>query len=552
MDQLNIALPNHPEQWLLVDIVAVLMVGVLLAMIVRRLGQSPVIGYLLAGVALGPSALGLVTHVEAFPIIGEVGVALLLFTVGLEVSWTSLRHSSALPLRGATLQVVVTMAAALACTLIAGAGVTTAVVVGMIVALSSTAVVLRVLAERAETDSFHGRVALAILLVQDVVAVAFLLLVPIMGGDATGTDFITAFGVAALKLALVVTSMVALDRLIVRRLFRHASSASERELLVVLSLAVALGAAGATDVLGLSPMVGAFIAGLLIGDAAYGDQVHAEIGPLRTALIALFFAFVGMTVDLSWLVQHLPTVALALLAIATLKIATTAGTLRALGNDWRHSLVAAVVVCQLGEFSLVVAAAASQNGLIDHDLQQLVVSTTFLSIMLTPPAIAAAVKWAHRAGASFDHRDGPGRRRNHVIVVGYGTTGELVARDLTERGALVLVIELSPNLAEPQNENLQFLLGDAGRVEVLHAADIGNAQLVVVTVPDPRGAARVVRQVRSLASNTTILARCRYHRWASRLLDAGASEVVDEETGAAQELLRHATDLLDAAATVHS
>ncbi len=551
MDLLDFALPSHPEEWLLVDLVAVLLTGVLFAMVARRLGQSPVIGYLLAGVVLGPGALGLVSSVEAFPIIGEVGVALLLFTVGLELSWTSLRHSSALPWRSATLQVAATLAATVAVGLLAGAGTATAVVVGMIVALSSTAVVLRVLAERAETDSYHGRVALAILLVQDVMAVAFLLLVPVLGDGSTGVDVVVAFGAAAIKLALVVAVMVALDRLVVRRLFRHASSASERELLVVLSLAVALGAAGATDVLGLSPMVGAFVAGLLIGDAEYSDQVHAEIGPLRTALIVVFFAFVGMTVDLGWLVTHVPMVVLAVVATVSLKIAITAGTLRALGHEWRHALLAAVVVSQLGEFSLVVAAAAAQFELIDVDLQQLVISTAFLTIMLTPPAIAAAVARAHRAQPATDRDAAPGRR-DHVIVVGHGPTGELVVDELAALGALIVIIELNPTLVRGTDAGYQVVMGDAGRTEILHAADVATAKLVVVTVPDPTGAVRVVRQVRALAPNVPIIARCRYHRSAPRLIEAGATDVIDEEVATASDLFERATDVLDQASSGRS
>lgn len=530
MQHFRLEIPHSGGELLLLEIVALLGAATLLGMAARRLGQSAILGYLLAGILLGPSVAGVVSRTDAFPLIAEIGVAMLLFTIGLELSWTALRHSPTFSLRAGLLQPIITVAVSWGVMRLAGMPDGAAIAVGMAVAVSSTAVVLRVLTDRAELDSSHGRIALSILLVQDLATVVFLLLLPQLGGAG-----ITAASEAVLagfaQLGLIVVGMVGIHRVFVRRLFQHASVGSERELLAILSLAIALGAACVSYLLGLTPALGAFIAGLLIGDTDYSDQVHAEVGPLRTTMIVLFFSWVGMRIDLGWVAGNLLTVAASVVVVVAVKGLLTAGVVMLTGRGWRQAVVVALTVAQLGEFSFVLAEEARRHRIITDDTFQLLVSVAVLSMAITPLMVSAAVRWSHRGLAREPQADRERRRgpRNHAIVVGYGPAGVQVVDALLDQGAPVTVIELNPKL-RPATEGVTFVHGDGSRIEVLEAAGISNARLLVITVPEPMGSRRAVVQARSVAPDLPILARGRYHRFVDELVAAGATHVADEES----------------------
>lgn len=547
-------------QRLLFDIVVTLGVAMALAALLRRVGQGAIVGYLLAGVLVGPGALGLVRDLDTFSAMGEIGIALLLFTIGLELPWRSVGHLGRHALVAGFLQVALTVTLAVGALVALGAAAATAVVIAMAISLSSTAVVMRVLADRAETDSVHGLNALGVLLAQDIAVVAFLLVVPELadGGGAAGIalGFVASVG----KLVGLVAVMYVLEFVVMRRLFHGGALGGERELLAVSSIAVSLGAVGACQALGLSPALGGFVAGMLMADAPYAVQVRAEIASIRTALVALFFAWVGMLANVEWILMHAGRILVVVAAVVVGKAIVGYVALRIMRVAAYAAGMAAVSIAQLGEFSLALLGAARAGELVDASTFQLWVSVSLVTLLATPSLIALASRVIHRpatgaaalapaaigtlaAAARLPHdaehpRPVHERRRRdgHVVVVGYGPSGRGVVAALTARDVPVTIIELNPRLREATGGNIRVVFGDAVRPEVLEDARAAQARLIVITIPEPANLRRMVRHVALVAPGVPIIARGRYHIYVPQIHDAGATAVVDEETVTGREL----------------
>jgi CPA2 family monovalent cation:H+ antiporter-2 len=447
-------------------------------------------------------------------------------------------------------QVAVTGVVVVALASIAGQETATAIVLGMVVALSSTAVVLRVLVSRAELDSAHGHAAIAILLAQDFVTVLFLLLLPELGDPPPFTEALADIALLVGKLAMLIAGIWIADRLVVRRIFVHVSSGAERELVAILALVAALGAAGISDLLGLSSALGAFVAGMIIGEARYGDQVRSEIAPVYTALLVLFFAWVGMLVDLDWMIEHLPQVLAGAICVLVLKTGVTSGVLRLSGSTWRYALLAGVSVAQLGEFSLVIATQGLQLDILSENIFQGTVSVVVLTLLVTPTLISRGAAWAH-GGKPQDEGDASNSHsldlRNHGVVVGFGPAGKRVVHALVSAGIPTVVIDVNPNSYDgvSEDEMTHWVSGDAGRVEILTKAAVSDAQLAVLTIPEQLGIGRVIGQMRHVAPDLPIVARGRYHIFLDRILEAGADEVVDEESYVGDEMARRAMSIVE-------
>jgi CPA2 family monovalent cation:H+ antiporter-2 len=538
---------HDPGEFLIFDVVIVLAVGVLVALFLRRFQISAIVGYLVAGIIVGPHGIGLVQSIDSFPVIADLGVALLLFTIGLELSWSALRHSSRIRLRTGLAQVAVTIALVTGALVVFGEAATSALVFGAVIAMSSTAVVLRVLIDRAELDSAHGHAALAMLLAQDLVTIVVLLMLPSLADPPPLSSALVDVGILVGKLFVVVGGLWLADRLIARHLFTHVSSGGERELVGLLAIVVALGAAGFADVMGISPALGAFVAGLIIGEARYGDQVRAEVAPLYTALLVLFFAYVGMLADLGWMVDNILLVLAVSAGVVATKTLVTSGVLRAMGTSWRYALLSALAISQLGEFSLVIATQAAAVDLLSDDRLQLVVSVVLLTLLATPTIIDRAARWAHRPHADEPTEDeAKSWLRGHGIVVGYGPAGKRVADALEAAGVPIVVIDLNATLLRDDETRFAHVVnGDAGRSEILDAANVRTAGIVVLTVPEQLGIGRVVAQIRALAPDVPIVARGRYHVYLDRIREAGVDVVVDEESTVGEVIAQRTLAILD-------
>jgi len=531
--------------WLvLLDLLILLSAATVLGALCERIGLTPLFGYLVAGTLLGPKALDLLPSHAAVASITELGVALLLFTIGIDFSWRKLRAVGAVALGGGTLQVVITGLLATGACLALGLGTAAAIVFGAAIALSSTAAVLRLLESRAEIDAVHGRYAVGILLLQDIAVVPLVLLVAFLGEggspEQVGLGIARTIGFAVLLvLGLHVVLSYVLPALMGARVAQRSP-----DLPVLLAVVAAVGATWLSHELGLSPALGAFIAGMLLAESPFATRIQADITPFRTLFVTLFFCSIGMLADPGWVARNWVLLAGVTAAVVLTKSLVTTGVVRLFGVPLGLSLATGLVLAQVGEFSLVIAATARQLALIGPGDFDLIVALMMTTLFLTPGLMAAAPRVATRLASrsssggspelSLESEDASEADRRemkaHIVLVGFGPAARRLAELAMEEGRPVVVADLSAQGVDTARSwGLQALIGDAGRGEVLERLHVASAACVVVTVPDPWTARNIVIQVRALAPHVPIVARSRYHvhRW--QLTMAGADAVVDEE-----------------------
>ncbi|MBK9168490.1 MAG: cation:proton antiporter [Bryobacterales bacterium] len=540
------------DPWYLVLEISLMLAAALVCGIVaQRLGQNAIIGYLIAGILLGPRVLGLARADESINLLAELGVALLLFTIGLEFSWKKLKQLGKLALFGGQMQILGTMAVIGAIGLGLGWKTGEAVVLAAAIALSSTSVVLRILASRTELDSSHGRLSLGILLLQDLAIVPLLVLISVLAQGRDSWSGAKELGAAGVKAIVLVAGFYLLVRYIVLPVLRAAVTPRDRDFAVVLGVALCLGCTGIAHAFGLSPALGAFAAGILLGDLPYADLIRADLIPLRSAFVTLFFTSIGMLATVpapSELAESLIWV----VVIVTVKAAVTSGTLVLLRQPVVTSVQTGLVLAQTGEFSFVLAQTALSQGVLPESLFRPLMASSVMTLFLTPYMI----QWAPRLAAWFGtsigrpavgHLADEDEHERRVVVIGYGPAGRAVVDSLSEAGHSCIVVELNPASVQNPGRAVHTLLGDATSPEILRHAGIMSALALVVTLPDPQIARFVVRQARILAPDLPILVRGRYHMYAESLMEAGASLQVDEEELVGQQLaVRTLTELQSA------
>jgi len=426
------------------------------------------------------------------------------------------------------------------------------------VAVSSTAVVLRVLNDRAEIDAVHGRNALGILLLQDISVVPLVLLITLLGsGGGLGESLLAigkkAFAIVTLTILFYGLFNIAVPRLVARESFRR-----NRELFHLVTIVAATGASWLAHLMGVSPALGAFLAGVMLAESGYGVQIRAESGPLRTLFVTLFFVSIGMMADPRWLLLKLPLVLLGLAIVLAGKAAVVFVVIRLLRQTRRYALATGFALAQIGEFSFVLAMIAARDGLIDHDTLSLVSSVTVLSLFVSPLLVTYAIpladlvirRWFKEAEAVAAPAVAEARAVSPVVIIGYGPAGYWAAQAYVEKGICPTIIEMNPQLiAEAREHGLTVQPGDATRVEVLEHAGVPQAQVVLVTLPDPRTVRRIVERIRLLAPQARMVVRARYNRSMDDLKDAGAYTLVDEESEVGRRLAAKAqeTTVIDAA-----
>lgn len=529
------------ELWnALLDILILLVAAIVLGGLCERFRQSPILGYLLAGTLLGPNALDLLPSHTAVATIAELGVALLLFTIGIEFSWRRLKAIGVVAGAGGTLQVLVTTALAAVVGLLAGLELKAAIAVGALVALSSTAAVVRLLASRAEVDAVYGRNAIGILLLQDIAVIPLVLLVAMLGGEGSA-GAITWSLVRSLGLAVLLFGALHLVlNWVVPLLLSTRISARNRDVPILLSVVTAVGSAWVSHWLGFSPVLGAFVAGVLLGESPFATQIRADVVPLQSVFMTLFFSSIGMLSNPAWVAENWLLLLAVVIAVVVGKTAVTAGAVRLVGNPLGQAVATGLVLAQLGEFSLVLAGVAREAQVIGIAEFELIVATLMLTLFLTPFLAALAPHaatfvgglGAKRTSVTGVHHAVGKKRRRHVIIVGFGPAGQRVAELLMgEPGVRLSVVEMSASTAGvAESYGLPVHIGDATREEVLIHVGVRSAAAVAITIPDPATARSMVESVRALAPEAVILVRARYHihRW--QLDVAGAQVVVDEES----------------------
>lgn len=528
--------------------IILLAAALVLGAIFERFRQSAILGYLLAGTLLGPNALHWISNEESVKTLAELGVALLLFTIGLEFSWGRLRRMGRTALGGGIAQVIITMLVACGAAYGLGLDIKPALTIGAVIALSSTASVLRILMARSEIESVHGRFALGILLVQDMAVVPLVIMVSLMsGGGGSGS----ASGNILLMIllgAVLLSGFYLLFNYIVPAVLGTHMMQKNRDLPILLAIVVGLGSAWTAHNLGFSPALGAFIAGMLLGESPFATQIRSDISSLRTVLLTLFFSSIGMLGNPAWMLNNWFSIVALVFAIIVGKATIVWLVLRFFKKTHTNAIRSGLCLAQVGEFSFVLLAAATiatadgaSTSIITAEVFNLIVSATLLSLFLTPYLIAGAtpisttiVKFLEKTGLAKRSLPEPPHPtlilQEHIIVVGFGPAGKEICETLNEQRSSVTIIDLNSNaIHSARSRGFNAHIGDARQAEVLQHAHITTAATIVITLPDPTAVRSIVELARGLAPGVHIIARARYHIYRWELQIAGADVVVDEE-----------------------
>lgn len=532
--------------------------------IARRLGQPPLVGYLLAGIAIGPFTPGFVGDVGQISALAEVGVVLLVFALGVEFSLRELYEVRKVALGAALAQIGITVAVGSALAVVVGLEPRAALVVGAVLAISSTLVVAKALEERGELDSIHGRNAIGWMIVQDVATIVFIVALPALAADElSAAPILLALGKGAVFLLIAFVVGTRLLPVLFAGVARLGSP--ELFLLAVVSTAL-LTAVVSSAVFGLSLALGAFVAGVLISESDLAHQAAAEVIPFRDLFAVLFFVAVGMLVDPTTLLSQAPLIALLVIVAVAGKGLLSIGLARAFGLPARSAILLGAGIAQVGEFSLIIAADASELGLVDGAVYNAILATTIVSIALAAPvrrlADSSATGLEHRATATWASRflgspvgahaapgiggdaaepDSPSQVRRRIVIAGAGRVGRIVTRAVRARSFSCLVIDRDRGrLDDVAALGADTLYGDAARPEILQRAGLERAVVLVIAIGDPLTAHLVAERARHLSPGLMIASRARGSRQARDLRDAGVNRLADPEKEAAIELARHA------------
>jgi CPA2 family monovalent cation:H+ antiporter-2 len=534
---------------LLDELAIVAALAVFVTVVLSRLKLPTVAGLLLAGALLGPFGLRLVSSVHAIEVLAEVGVVLLLFSIGLEFSLARLRDVLRQVALGGALQVGLTTAVTTLIAVLLGQPPGRGLFYGFAFALSSTAIVLRALSERRELDAPHGKFIVGTLIFQDLCVVPMVLIVPLLGPGAQAGDAVASVGLALGKAAVVVVGTVLLARFVVPKILGWVDASRSREVFLLAILALCIGTAWLTSMVGLSLALGAFLGGMVVADTEYSHRAMGDILPLRDAFVSVFFVSLGMLFDVRvvasqpWLVGGL----LLGFLVAKGMLATLAA--MAMRFPSRVAWLAGVGLAQFGEFGFVLARLAQANKVVDDAAVSPLLAAGIASMFLTPLLVRAAphITAGERLLAplerligvrSIDEADEARKLENHVIIIGFGVAGKLAARTLQAAGAPFVVLELNAdNVRRGKELGLPVYYGDATSEEALGHAHLQEARLVVLLMNDQQAGQRVVDMLRRVSPNVPILMRTRYLAEREGLVKMGARDVVAEEVEGAVEVI---------------
>jgi CPA2 family monovalent cation:H+ antiporter-2 len=528
-----------PHADLLRDLIVLYGMAMLIAFLMRRAKQPTIVGYLLTGVVAGPFGLRLISDTSAVEILAEVGVALLLFTIGLELSIAKLMRMRQWVLGAGSLQLAATLILVTTILLAFQVPLRSTFFWGFLITASSTAIVMKLLQERGELETAHGRMSLGILLFQDLCVVPMMALLPILA--APGASQALSILVALLKSLIVVGGILIGAHYLFPPVLKAIVLARSRELFVIAAVFFVLGTAWGAAALGLSLALGAFLAGIVLSESEYGHQIMSEILPFRDSFNSLFFIAVGMLIDLHYVKEHAGLLALVTLAIVTGKLVTTGAAVKLLKFPVRLAALVGLGLAQVGEFSFVLLREGEKLGLVTREHYQLFLAAAVLTMIFSPSLIAAGPRitaWlgerrhAPRA-AHAEHEE----IADHVIVCGFGMNGRRTAALLRENHLPYLVIEMNGQLVrQAANEGEPIFFGDVSSAEILRQAGAQRARAIVFAISDPAILPRAISHARLLNPDLHIIARIKRAEDIRELRQAGATDVVAEEVEAWMEI----------------
>lgn len=538
------------EQTFIFDITTVLGSSALGGFIAHRLRQPVLLGYLVCGLVIGPFGLGQITQIGEIKSLAEIGVAFLLFALGVEFSLAELKRVKDIAIKGSLLQIGLTIALVALLTTLWGWVDTSVegIFVGAVLSLSSTAVVLKTLTERGEVNTIHGQVMLAILIAQDLALGLILAVLPALNQP---DNLVPALVAAVVKAVLFFASAIAAGYWIIPRIMTTVAQTENSELFLLTVIALCLGVALVTSSLGLSIEMGAFVAGLTISEIDYSDQALAKMIPLRDTFASLFFASIGMLINPSTLLENFGVI-LGLVTLVMLgKAIVIFPIIWKFGYSFKTAIISSLGLNQIGEFSFVLAVLGERLGFISQDQYDLLIGTTAITLVLTPigmkfsPEIAQKLATIPFIANYLERRQAskgisvPETICNHVVVAGYGRVGRVVVRVLRDRGYTVLAIENSEAaIRRLRQESIPYIFGDADAELVLEKAHLEKAKALAIALPDPSSTRILLKQAMEISPEIDIVARSHSDREIDLLTKLGATEVVQPEFEAALEMGR--------------
>jgi CPA2 family monovalent cation:H+ antiporter-2 len=512
-----------------------------LVVVLARAGVPSLVSMILAGAVSGPGGLAIVETREQVEVLAQVGVALLLFTVGLEFSASQLKKAWRPMFGGGLLQMASTAGVAGVVALLAGAAGPLATLVGFFVAMSSTALVLKELADYNQISAPHGRLAVGVLLFQDLCVVFLLLLVPILSGQTSVAAVPLALGRAAVALVIVAIG----GRFVLRRLLAVVVASRRREAFPLAIMLASIGTAWISTRLGIPMALGAFLGGLMLAESEYSHQAYAEIRPLRDILSSLFFVSLGMLIDPGLLIRSLPLVVGVAAAILLVKAVLASLACLAASGSLRIAVATGVSLSQVGEFSFIIGQLGVATGLVSQEVWQILLAASVVTMTLTPilvkvgPTVATWTSRRSRAGHERLHAEVT-ELKDHVVILGFGVGGQLLADSLRNAGRSYVILELNgATVRWARAEGHPIYYADATQPDTLRAANVRDACAVVAVLSDPDASARILRIMRTNWPGVPVIVRTRYRLEALGMEALGATVAVAEELEASLEVVAH-------------
>lgn len=529
---------HHSEY--LIDVLIVLTAMVLIVPVFQRFKLSPILGYLAAGILIGPSAFEFIGDTKAANTLAHFGVVFLLFMIGLELSFRRIRALGSKVFGLGSLQVIITAALIALIAFGFGFNVNAAIIIGGGLALSSTAFVLQLLEERAERATRFGLTTFSILLLQDLAVVPLLIFVTLVG--ASQASFVETLGLAGLRGAAALIVVYLLGRFALRPLFKLIASTRSTELFVSATLLTILGMAWITSMAGLSMELGALLAGLILAETEYKHQIESDIKPFRGILLGLFFMTIGMSIDIGFIIDNAALVMAVFVSLIVGKAVITTALCRLIGVPLSTSARTGLALSQGGEFGFVIFGAALTLGVISQNATQILLAAIALSMVVTPAlfALGSKVSATLKTGAaSTDDISGADIEDmyNHVVIAGFGRVGQTVSKVIADAGFSYVALDLDPKRVRTcRARGFPVYFGDANQINVLSAAGAGRAKMVVITLDHASAASRIVTALRARYADLPIYVRARDQQHVRGLEAIGASEVVSEAAESSLQL----------------
>lgn len=532
---------------ILQDIVIILGLSILIILLFQKIKVPSILGFLLAGIIAGPHAFNLISSSHEVELLSEIGIIFLLFVIGIELSVKELISMKNTVLIGGGLQVGGTILLTAIIAYFLGLPLNSAIFLGFLFSLSSTAIVLKLIQERGEITAPHGRVALGILIFQDIIVVPMMLLTPILAGD--GGDIVSTVLFLILKIIGVGAVIYLLARYIVPRIFSMVVKTKSKELFILTTVVFCFAIAWLTSSVGLSLALGAFFAGLIISESEYSHQATVNVLPFREIFISFFFISVGTLLNLEFFIQNILVILALVIGVVLLKMLVVGATVLLLKYPPRTIFLSLFSLFQVGEFSLLLSGVGLDNNIIPDSIYQYFLAISIITMGLTPFLIAAAPKITYsilksRIPASVRHRlesfnkqksteessNEPKKLEDHLIIIGYGINGENIAKAARNAEIPYVIVDTDPvTFRKAKNNNEPVIFGDATNSLILKHLHVQEARVVVIAISDPGATKKIISNVRLYTKTAFIIVRTRYVREIEENIKLGADEVIPEE-----------------------